>query len=339
MAADHAVRVQADQHQGMLEASGFANARYLIAQRKDYDGKASNTAELSFNGSRTGVASWLAAPNSIGALDFITPNAAAVAAFVSKNPAAMVDDLMQILARGNPDAANSWAKNEAELNLSIRNDLAASLGGDAALALDGPLLPTPSWKLIVEVYDPSRLQYSIGRLVDAVNRNAAQNNRVGVKLEEQKSGRRTFYSVRSQDPSLPMEVHYAFVDGYVVAAASEELVKDAISTRQSNGDKLSRSGGFLALFPSDKQANVSGLIYQNLAPVIAPIAGLLSASQLQSMQTLVANSEPSLICAYGGESEIELSSNSKSLGLNLKALAISALLDQVKSGTHASVTP
>jgi hypothetical protein len=191
----------------------------------------------------------------------------------------------------------------------------------------------------VEVYDPSRLQYSIARLVDAVNRNAAQNNSAGVKLEEQKSSGRTFYSVRSQDPSLPMEVHYAFVDGYVVAAASEELVKDAISTHQSNGDKLSRSGGFLALFPSDKQANVSGLIYQNLAPVIAPIAGLLSASQLQSMQTLVANSEPSLICAYGGESEIELSSNSKSLGLNLKALAISALLDQVKSGTHASVTP
>ncbi|HEX4664493.1 MAG TPA: hypothetical protein VH196_08865, partial [Terriglobales bacterium] len=339
MAADHAVSAQADQHQGMLEASGFANAKYLIAQRKDYNGKASNTAELSFRGSRTGVASWLAAPNSIGALDFITPNAAAVAAFVSKNPAAMVDDLMQIISRGNPNAANSWAKNEAELNLSIRNDLAASLGGDAAVALDGPLLPTPSWKLIVEVYDPSRLQYSIGRLVDAVNRNAAQNNRAGVKLDEQKSSGRTFYSVRSQDPSLPMEVHYAFVDGYVVAAASEELVKEAISTHQSSGDKLSRSGGFLALFPSDKQANVSGLIYQNLAPVIAPIAGLLSASQLQSMQALVANSEPSLICAYGGESEIELASNSKSLGLNLKALAISALLDQVKSGTHTRVTP
>jgi hypothetical protein len=339
MATDHAVQAQADQHQGMLEASGFANAKYLIAQRKDYDGKASNTAELSFNGSRTGVASWLAAPNSIGALDFITPNAAAVAAFVSKNPTAMVDDLMQIAARGNPEAPNSWARNEAELNLSIRNDLAASLGGDAALALDGPLLPTPSWKLVVEVYDPSRLQYSIGRLVEAVNRNAAQNNRAGVKLEEQKSNGRTFYTVHSQDPSLPLEVHYTFVDGYVVAAASKALVQDAISTHQSGGDKLSRSGAFLALFPADKQANVSGLIYQNLAPVIAPIAGQLSASQLQSMQTLVANSEPSLICAYGEENEIELASNSKSLGLNLKALTISALLQQLKSGTPTSVTP
>ncbi|PYY16508.1 MAG: hypothetical protein DMG61_04225, partial [Acidobacteria bacterium] len=83
MRADGAVAAQADRHEGMLESSGFANAKYLIAQRKDYGGKASNTAELSFSGPRTGVASWLAAPAPIGALDFITPNAAAVGAFVS----------------------------------------------------------------------------------------------------------------------------------------------------------------------------------------------------------------------------------------------------------------
>ncbi|HJW99536.1 MAG TPA: FecR domain-containing protein, partial [Terriglobales bacterium] len=160
MASDHAVMMQADRRQGLLEASGFAKAKYIIAQRKDYSGKTSNTAEISFNGPRTGVASWLAAPTTIGALDYITPNAAAVGAFVSKTPAAMVDDLVQICTRGNPDAANSWARVQAELNLDIRNDLAASLGGEAALALDGPLLPVPSWKLIVEVNDPSKLQYS-----------------------------------------------------------------------------------------------------------------------------------------------------------------------------------
>jgi hypothetical protein len=338
MESDHAVMAQADRHEGMLESSGFANTKYLIAQRKDYNGKASNTAELSFNGARTGVASWLAAPAPIGALDFITPNAAAVGAFVSKSPAAMVDDLLQIASRGNPDAASSWAKHQAELNLDIRNDLAASLGGEAALALDGPLLPTPSWKLIVEVYDPSRLEYSMGRLVDAVNRNASQNNRAGVKLERQEVDGRTFYTVRSLDPLLQLEVHYTFANGYLIAAASQALVQDAIRTR-SNGDSISHSEKFRALFPTDKHANVSGLIYQDLAPVIAPIAGQLSASQLQSMQTLVANSEPSLICAYGEENEIELASNSKSLGLNLKALAISTLLEQLKSGTPRSVTP
>jgi len=110
MATDHAVMAQADRHQGLFESSGFANAKYLIAQRKDYGGKASNTAELSFKGPRTGVASWLASPAPIGALDFITPNAAAVGAFVSKSPALMVDDLVQVITQANPQERDSWER-------------------------------------------------------------------------------------------------------------------------------------------------------------------------------------------------------------------------------------
>jgi len=81
------------------------------------------------------------------------------------------------------------------------------------------------------------------------------------------------------------------------------------------------------------------LIYQNLAPAIGPIAKQLTPSQLQSMQTLVSNTEPSVICAYGDEDQIELASNSKSLGLDLKSLAITSLLDQLKSGTQKPVVP
>jgi hypothetical protein len=46
-----------------------------------------------------------------------------------------------------------------------------------------------------------------------------------------------------------------------------------------------------------------------------------------------------VICAYGEENQIEFASTSKTLGIDFKSLAISALLDQLKSGTHASVTP
>ena len=334
----HALMAQPTPHGDILQSAGFANLKYLIAQRKDYDGKASNTAELSFNGPRGGVASWLAAPAPIGALDFVTPNAAGIGAIVSKSPALMVDDLFAIVSGVNPNGEASLAKEQAELNLDLRNDLAASLGGEAALALDGPLLPTPSWKLIVEVYDPSRLQYSIGKLVEAVNRSATQNNRPGLTLDQRDIDGRAFYTIHSQDPLMPVEMHYTFADGYLVAAASRGLVEESLRTR-GKGDSISHSDKFRALFPADQHANVSGLIYQNLAPVIAPIRGQISATQLQSIQTLVANSEPSIICAYGDENQIELASNSKTLGIDLKTLAISALLDQLKSGTPRSHTP
>ena len=338
MASDHMVMAQAQSHEGMLESSGFRNVKYLIAQRKDAGGKASNTAELSFNGPRTGVASWLATPAPIGALGFITPNASAVGAFVSKSPALMLDDLLQLAGAGNPRIAESLKEDEAELNLDLRNDLAAALGGEAAIALDGPVLPTPSWKLIVEVYDPNRLEYSLEHISDAMNRKAAENNRPGVKLEQEQVSGRTFYVLRSLNPLVPSEVHYTFTDGYLVAGPSQALVQEAIRTH-TKGDSISHSEKFLALFPSDQHANVSGLIYQNLAPVLGPIAGQLSAAQLQSLQTIVSNSEPSVICAYGDENQIEFASTSKTLGIDFKTLAISALLEHLKPGTQGTPTP
>ena len=338
MARNHEVEMRADRHEGFLESSGFANARYLVVERKDIGSKASNTAELSFNGGRTGIASWLAAPAPIGALDFITPNAAAVGAIVSKSPALMLDDIVQLASTGNRHGADELAKRQAELNLDLRNDLAASLGGEAALALDGPILPTPSWKLIVEVYDPNRLQYSISKLVEAVNRETARNNRPGLTLDQQQVDGKAFYTVRSADPVVQVEVHYTFSNGYLIAGPSQGLVQEAIHTR-SKGDSISHSDKFRALFPVDQHANVSGLIYQNLAPVLGPIANQVSAAQLQALQTIVQNSEPSVIAAYGDENQIELASTSKSLGIDLKALTISSLLGQLKSGTPKAVTP
>ena len=340
MASDHNVAAQASAHEGMLEYSGFKNVQYLIAQRKDAGGKASNTAELSFNGPRTGVASWLAAPASIGALGFITPNAAAAAAFVSKSPALMADDVLQLIGTGGPQAAEHLQEVQTELNIDLRNDLAASLGGEAALALDGPLLPTPSWKLIVEVYDPSRLEYSLENILAAVNRKAAQHGNAGLKLEKQQVSGSTFYVVSSLDPRVPLEVHYTFADGYLVAGPTQALVQNAISTYGNrDSESIAHSGNFLSLLPTDQHANVSGLIYQNLAPVLAPIANQLPAEQLQSLQTIVSNSEPSVICAYGEENDIEFASTSKMLGIDFKSLAISALLEHLKPGTQKGRTP
>jgi hypothetical protein len=38
--------------------------------------------------------------------------------------------------------------------LNLRNDIAAPLGGEYAFAIDGPILPVPSWKLVFQVNDP-----------------------------------------------------------------------------------------------------------------------------------------------------------------------------------------
>ncbi len=50
---------------------------------------------------------------------------------------------------------------------NLEDSRMAILGGEFALALDGPLFPTPSLKLVVEVYDPARFQKTLEGLVAA----------------------------------------------------------------------------------------------------------------------------------------------------------------------------
>jgi hypothetical protein len=321
--------------------SGFADVKFLVADRKDANNQVLNSAQISFNGPRQGIASWLAAPAPIGALDFITPNASVAGAFVAKSPALMVDDLLQLSTSGSNGAQNPFADADAELNIDIRNDLAASLGGEGAFALDGPLLPTPSWKAIFEVYDPQKLQYCLQQMVAAANRKlSASGQAMQIALDQQQVGDRVFYTIHAVNATMmmPLELHYTFADGYLVAGPSQAMVQDGIRARET-GDSISHSDSFRAMLPSDQHANVSGLLYQNLSPVLGPIAGQLTPSQLQSVQTIVSNSEPTLICAYGQESEIDIASNSRSFGLDLKSLTIGTLLKQLKSGTPLVANP
>jgi membrane-associated phospholipid phosphatase len=52
--------------------------------------------------------------------------------------------------------------------LNLRNDIAAPLGGEYAFAIDGPVFPTPSWKLVFQVNDPARLQQTFEQVVTEV---------------------------------------------------------------------------------------------------------------------------------------------------------------------------
>jgi len=86
-----------------------------------------------------------------------------VAGFVVKNPVTLVDDLLGVLQTVSPDLQKNLDKLQSDHGLNIRNDIAAPLGGEFAFAIDGPILPTPSWKLVFEVNDPTHLQQTLER--------------------------------------------------------------------------------------------------------------------------------------------------------------------------------
>ena len=308
-------------HSALFNRLGVFDVQHLIVERKEAGGKTENRAMLTFGQPRRGMASWLAAPAPMGTLDFVSPDASFAVAFVVKQPRAALEELFSAMQSVDANFANGPANFEAATGINVLNDLAGPLGGEVAFALDGPVLPVPGWKFAIEVYDPVRLEHTIETLVAKAN--SAQQN-VALTLTPSQVGGRAYYALRSA--KSPFEVDYTFVDGYLVASASQALLAQAI-TQRATGYSLSRSAGFKALVAPDRFSNFSAILYQNFATVLGPLAnqlratGALSADQQKSIDTLKANAAPSLVYAYGEPDRIEVASTGSFFGFNLDALA------------------
>lgn len=238
----------------------------------------------------------------------------------------MLDDMLNIANSSGGNATGNIERGESELKIRFHQDLADTLGGEVTFALDGPILPTPSWKVIVEVHDPNRLQSTIEQLITDVNAHVhVKGEHPGLAEDQDTTQGQTFYTIRSQDATKPFEITYTFTDGYMILGPSKAMVMNAISIHQ-NGNSLVHSADFRALLPQDEHPDVSAVLYQNLAPVIGPIAQQLSPSQLQSLQQLAAESKPSVVCAYGDDNAIRVSTSSRLFGFDLNTLALSALM-------------
>lgn len=286
---------------------GLTNLRHLVVEQKDVHEKTQSRAVLTFNEPRRGIASWLAAPGAMGALEFVSPDANVATAFVVKEPALLVDDLLGFLETVQPDLRRQLREIEAQQGIDIRRDLAAPLGGEFAFAIDGPLLPTPSWKMILEVNDQAHLQGSLERVVEKLNAWATLNGKGGLRWENTTEGGRTIYILRSADFGL--EVHYTFVNGYLVVTPGRALLDRALKYRES-GNTLLRSSRFRGTMPEDGSVNFSAILYHDLAPALRSLAEHAPESQRGKLAA-AAEMPPTLAYAYAQGDRITLAANTE----------------------------
>jgi hypothetical protein len=304
-----------------IENSGMEEVQYLIAEHRETNGLPENHLDLQFSGTRQHAASWLAAPAPIGSLDFVTPNAALAVAFFSKDPTLIADDLMTMSVK---DQNTKWTGAEAKLRISFRDDLAANLGGDFLLSLDGPVLPTPSWKAVIEVHNPQALENTLERMTQSMRDQAQGTKSHPLAIESSQVGAQRFYSIQDLTTGTTV-AQYIFSDGYMIVSPNRALLIGALQTHAS-GDSLARSTAFKALLPKDENENYSAIAYQNLGPVLSPLLSQLSAESAEAVRQIAADARPTAICAWGRESHIEAASNSHLFGfdfLTLGALATS----------------
>jgi len=329
---------------GAFAALGLGDAEHFLLESESVAGATETRAALAFAGKRRGAVAWLAAPASSGALEFVSSSASLVVAGISKRPAEMFDDLLAMArADGGESALAEIAKLESELGFSLRDDLAAALGGDAAFALDGPLLPKPSWKLIVEVVDPSRLEYALGRAVEAVNRKAAQEGHPGLRFGQEEVDGRRYLTLATEDGTAVAAL--TFVDGYLVAAPSRALIIEAIAHRAA-GTHLVASRAFQERLPSDAETDFSALVWQNFGDATGPLGQLLGSAlpegEREQIEALTREIGPTLVLAYGDADRVRLVARGGMgpLGLSFeKLLAVAgALREQAPSAEDADST-
>jgi hypothetical protein len=305
----------AAQREEALKKLGVLSVKYFVLDQKETGGKTHTQAALSFNDPQRGIPSWLAAPAPMGSLEYISPDANVVAGFVVKEPVKLVDDLLGVIETVSPDLKNNLEKLQADHGLDVRRDIAATLGGEFAFAIDGPILPTPSWKMVFEVNTPDHLQRALEQIVNEVNKEAARFGKAGIVWDRGEIGGRPYYTLRSGD--FGVEVNYTYANGYMIVGPSRALVERSVRTQES-GYTLLRSAKFMTGLPADGNANFSAIFYHNLAPLVQPFADRIASSAeklprgpQEAIKSLAADMPPTLAYAYAQGDVITFAANTE----------------------------
>jgi hypothetical protein len=289
---------------------GLENVQYLVLERKD---GSELRASVSFTGDRHGVASWLGAPSPAGSLSFVSPDANFAASLVMKNPRVMMQELLGMASNSNPDFTKELDDFQAKAGVSLLDDVAAPLGNDVTLAMDGALTPI----LAVEVYDPNHLQATLKAFIDRFNKQAPANAGKLIAGQNTVNGR-TYYSIaNSKSPTLA--AYYTFVDGYLLASSSTANVTTAIQNKQT-GHILANSDNFRSKLPDDGYPNFSAMVYSNLGPLGDLAKQIKGSDKQQVLSGLIANSGSGLVCVYGETDRIIAAAKGSFLGFDLGTL-------------------
>ena len=313
-------------NQDVFQRTGFSDMKYLVWEHKSASGQSPSQTELSFTGPRRGVASWLAAPAPLNSLDFVSPKAIFAGTVLLKNLGAIFDDVKDLSSASNPASLAMLAPMEQSLQISLKDDLLSHLAGEITVELDSVAEPAPVWKAVLRVNDPNHVQAVFAKLLATAPVAAQQSAEDGV----------TYHSLRIPSSPKPMDVAYAFVDGYLVIGSSRETVVESVRLHKT-GASLAKSKKFLEAMPAGHSAEASALMYQDPIAMTALRLRALSPQLADSLSQLTSGITPAVVCAYAEPDVIRgvSSSGGVDAGLILVGAAI-AIPNLLRAKTSAN---
>jgi hypothetical protein len=217
---------------------------------------------------------------------------------------------------------------ESQFNVDLKKDLLDKLTGEIGLEVSGLGDPEPAWKAILGVKDAEVLQQTLAKLLAAIPMEVKTHDEDGI----------TYNRLHIANPNRPMDIHYAFVKGYLVVTPSRTLMQEAVQSQRS-GDSLGQSNRLRAALPQGYPPEASALFYENVGAMMAPMLRQISPDLANVLPLMSPDAPPVVMGLYGDANSIRQASNSGSFDVSgvmiVAAIAVPNLL-RAKSAANES---
>ena len=293
--------------QASLLASGANRMRHLFLEQKSVGSASENSALLTFNGQREGLASWLASPAATAAGEYISSEALIAGSLTTRNPRQLFDSLLDTLSKMAPETISHLREFEQKTGVNFANDIMGALGTDYAYAIETPTLPIPGWIVAAEVYRQASLDESLRRFVEAFNRESTTDKLV---LATETAAGRTWTTLR-HSVSAAVTLQMTYDRGYLLMGTDRATLVRAIQTR-AGGFPLVRSAKFRSQLPTGAGVHQSAFLWINTSDSVRQMLSTVVTGQLA---TLLQSREPLLILINGETERIGAASRNRITGL------------------------
>jgi hypothetical protein len=298
----------------MIGAQGL---KHIFFQQRNDRGAKENEMAISFQGPRTGIASFLAGAGSGGAAEYITRDSIVSFYAATREPQQMIEEVMAIFSRLNPSFQNNLAGAESKLGISFINDFAQAFGAESAFSVEGLSATGPVWSMAALVNDKALLENTIHKFVDAINAALAQQGKPGrIGITAESVDGRMWTTMKFSE--LPASLTWTYDRGYMVAGSDRGSAARALTTR-NGGSPLIFSDAFQRQLPSMAGLHPSGFLWMNAK---GALGGLPIPIQNPAIQKLLAAGEPILVTLSGTTEQIRVVSRTQvsSMIMNLMML-------------------
>jgi type IV pilus assembly protein PilA len=279
--------------QRSFESTGFNDVKYLVWDHKNVNGVPVGEMELSFVAPRHGAAAWLVAPAPHGSLDFVSPKSPIVVSMLLKNLAEIFDGMKGLSGDSNPNAFGPLSQMEQAMHVSFRDDVLSQFQGEVTFAAEDLNATPAQWTTVFRIVDSDQLQQSLDKLLRAAPVIAKKSEEEGV----------TYHSIMVPAGQKPLQIVYAFVDGYLIVASSHDSAAEAVRLHKS-GESLAKSANFLASLPAGYSREASALLYEDASTMTGSRVRQFSPEIAEALSHLNPPPVPIVFCAYAEDKAI-----------------------------------